>query len=224
MKRKIIVIVLSFFVMSINTGWARHRHTNLIPVNVSSKNLPSISVAKVNSEIAGAVTIGVMRHNEQTYSYNRKLKSTSSFHQDTHNITAGDIFNVNAVKDYERIVASELKQAGYKVLGSSSSDDLFGNSSAPVSTRYKIGAIIKQCNVRVIDDLFSQSQTEFNMEDIQWEIYDTKIKKVIHIAHSTGWGRHKGIAVTNAAEEAFRRACRNFLADQNLVLMFEHNR
>lgn len=218
------IVLVSVFVLAFSAQvfGASDKNITLKPIDVTGKKLPVVGVAKIDSAVSADTIIGRERKTETAYSFDADLEMSTSSKQKSKNLSGSQVFNDQVVQEYKNVIRQELASSGYQISEAGASN-LFEEAEVQDNSRYQIGAIIKKCNTRTIEDFMGSEVTEFHMAEIEWQVFDRKSKKVFYTATSSGWDKKKGVGVQVPAVAAFRKAFRNFLADEKLVAAMEAN-
>lgn len=117
---------------------------------------------------------------------------------------------------YEDVILYELTMAGYNCVSKNTLFDTVKSQS-----RFLLGAVITDArlNSYVIASKYEIIIHEYNSDallDIRWELYDTKVKKVIYSCKELGTTK-KAESTLDAYRQAVRISFRNFLAEKELL-------
>lgn len=172
------------------------------PINMAPRDFPQFGVAKMRSNMVPGTVVGAH--------YDGLLKVKQRNHYAT-----------GAIRQqwqdrYRRIILEELSKCGCKVPDESS---LFETDES-YACRFLIGGTITNGTRQTFGPL-AGNYTECSIE-IEWEVFDKEIRKVVYKAASRGYAKQGGVTAEGSLS-AFRNSFRNFLADQRLVAAIERS-
>ena len=209
MKRSILCVILLGI-----TAWAFAEEVakNLDPIKVNGALLHSISVAKVTSTIDDGTSIGTKREREKgTVFTGKRWVNTSKVNKSS--FYGGEVSGEKMLEQYKEIMSEEMKSAGYSV---EHGNALF-DEAQKADTEFQIGAIVKAVNLRNLKKAFGKDAIECHFEEVEWQIFDRAKKEVVFKAKTNGYSQKPGLAVHDAALQAFQRSFRNLLASDSSV-------